>query len=69
MLIGQLLLQCVFGSVVGHSSLIVANVKDVCHCCILANFLKVEVGTLEMGCDLDHSDRKAIIARAKPSLF
>ena len=36
---------------------------------ILANFWKVEVGTLEMGCDLDHSDRKAIIARAKPSLF
>ena len=36
---------------------------------ILANFWKVEVGTLEMGCELDHSDREAIIARAKPSLF
>ena len=36
---------------------------------ILANFWKIEVGTLEMGCDLDHSDRKAIIARAKPLLF
>ena len=24
---------------------------------------------LEMGCDLDYSDREAIIARAKPSLF
>ena len=36
---------------------------------ILANFWKVEVGTLEMGCDFDHSDREAIIARAKPSLF
>ena len=38
---------------------------------ILANFWKVEVGTLEIGCDLDHSDREAIIiaARAKTSLF
>ena len=36
---------------------------------ILANFGKVEVGTLEIGCDLDHSDREAIIVRASPSLF
>ena len=41
----------------------------VCFAAILANFWKVEVGTLEMRCDLDHSDREAIIARAKPSLF
>ena len=40
---------------------------------ILANFWKKEVGTLEIGCDLDYcteySGREAIIARAKPSLF
>ena len=36
--------------------------------CILANFWKKEVGTLEMGCDL-HCDHEAIIARAKPWLF
>ena len=35
---------------------------------ILANFWKVEVRTFEMWCDL-HYDRKAIIARAKPSLL
>ena len=35
---------------------------------LLANFWKVEVGTLEKWCDLDY-DREAIIARAKPSLF
>ena len=36
---------------------------------ILANFWKKQVGTLEIGCDLDYSDREAIIARVKPSLF
>ena len=38
---------------------------------ILVNFWKVEVGTLEICCDLDydHDDREVIIARAKPSLF
>ena len=27
---------------------------------ILANFWKKEVGTLEIGCDLDYSDREAL---------
>ena len=34
---------------------------------ILANFWKVEVGTLEIWCDLDYDRKAMIIARAKPS--
>ena len=36
---------------------------------ILANFWKVEDGTLEIGHVLDYSDREAIIAKAKPLFF
>ena len=50
----------------GSASYIVREVQSVS---ILANFWKKEVGTLEIGCDLDYSDNEAIIARAKPLLL
>ena len=36
---------------------------------ILANFWKTEVGTLEIGCDLDCSDRAAIICDGEAVAF
>ena len=34
--------------------------------CILANFWKKEVGTLEIGCDIDYSDREALLFLGGP---